>query len=216
MNQYLIFTVGFLAQILFSARLLIQWIASEKAHRIMSPSIFWHLSIIASFVFCIYGWLRNDFVIILGQLVSYYIYIWNLKAKGEWKKIPRAMRHLFISLPVVLIAYFAANGQVVIDQLFKSANIPVWLMIWGIVGQFTFTLRFVYQWLYSRRVGESQLPLPFWGISALGSSMIILYAVLRYDPVLIIGQATGFVVYVRNIMIGLTPGKLQMKTDSRV
>lgn len=215
MNQYLIFTIGFLAQILFSVRLLIQWIASEKARRIVSPAIFWHLSIIASLMLCIYGWLRNDFVIILGQLISYYIYIWNLKAKNEWEKIPKVMRMTFLFLPVVLILYFISEGDVAIASLFKSEDISVWLMVWGLIGQFTFTLRFVYQWLYSRRVGESQLPLMFWGISALGSSMIILYAVFRNDPVLIIGQATGFVVYIRNIMIGLNIGKIQVKTGSR-
>ena len=42
----------------------------------------------------------------------------------------------------------------------------------------------------------------FWIISLTGSAMIITYAIIRQDPVLILGQATGFVVYARNIMIG--------------
>lgn len=203
MDSYLVYTIGFSAQILFSARLLIQWIASERAQRIMSPSLFWYLSIIASFMLCIYGWLRNDFVIILGQLVSYYIYIWNLHMKGEWKRIPQVVRGLVMILPVAFILYFIVNGQVIIAQLFKQEGIPLWLITFGLAGQFTFTLRFIYQWLYSRKIRESLLPVAFWNISAIGSLMIIVYAILRHDPVLIIGQATGFVVYIRNIMIGM-------------
>lgn len=207
MNVYLVYAVGFSAQILFSARLLIQWIASERAREILSPSLFWYLSIIASFMLCIYGWLRDDVAIIFGQSVSYYIYIWNLNIKGEWERIPQVIRALFMVLPVALIFYFIANGTVIV-HLFNQENIPLWLMILGLTGQITFTLRFVYQWLYSRKAGESLLPIAFWNISAIGSLMIIVYAILRRDPVLIIGQATGFIVYIRNIMIGLNADKL--------
>ena len=207
MSQYLIFAIGFLAQILFSGRLLVQWIASEKAHKVLSPTLFWQLSMAASFMLCLYGWLRDDFAIILGQMISYYVYIWNLNAKGAWIKIPLPMRVLFLLLPVAAIVYFISGGQQTFDGLFRQENIPLWLLIFGVAGQFTFTLRFIYQWYYSRRAGESMLPLTFWAISVTGSAMIISYAIIRHDPVLIIGQATGMVVYVRNIMIGLRAGK---------
>ena len=71
----MIYVIGFLAQLLFSARLLLQWIMSEKAKKVVSPSIFWKLSLLGSYLLFMYGWLRNDFAIILGQLISYYIYI---------------------------------------------------------------------------------------------------------------------------------------------
>ena len=51
------------------------------------------------------------------------------------------------------------------------------------------------------RARESILPLGFWVISIIGSLMVISYAVLRRDPVLIVGQLFGFVVYARNIML---------------
>ena len=77
----LIYTLGILAQGLFSARMIVQWIISEKEKKATSPSIYWVLSLIASLLFFIYGWLRHDFAIMLGQIISYYIYIWNLRAK---------------------------------------------------------------------------------------------------------------------------------------
>ena len=78
-SSWFIYALGFLAQGLFSARMIVQWIISEKEKRATSPTIYWLLSLIASILFFIYGWLRQDFAIMLGQVISYYIYIWNLK-----------------------------------------------------------------------------------------------------------------------------------------
>ena len=83
----IILAIGFLAQIFFSARILIQWILSERAKKVTSPSIFWILSIAGSYLLCLYGWLKDDFAIILGQFISYYIYLWNLKIKNIWQNI---------------------------------------------------------------------------------------------------------------------------------
>lgn len=202
MNEYLVLAIGLLAQILFSARMIVQWVASEKAKKILSPTLFWQLSMVASFMLCVYGWLRDDFAIILGQLIAYYIYIWNLNIKGSWTKIPYMMRVIFIFLPVASTIYFSLEEPNIINHLFAREDLPAWLITFGVLGQFTFTLRFIYQWLYSRRAGESLLPIPFWIISLTGSVMIIIYAILRHDPVLIIGQAFGLVIYIRNVMIG--------------
>lgn len=71
----MVFVIGFLAQALFSARILVQWIMSERARRVLSPTIFWVLSLLASCLLCFYGWLRDDFAIVIGQVIAYYIYI---------------------------------------------------------------------------------------------------------------------------------------------
>jgi lipid-A-disaccharide synthase-like uncharacterized protein len=202
MSQYLIFGIGLFAQLLFSARLLVQWIASEKAHKVLSPVLFWQLSMAASCIFCLYGGLRNDFAIILGQFFSYYIYIWNLKTYGSWNKLPKVVRALLFSFPIVAIGYLLSHWSETSSRLFERENIPIWLIVFGVAGQFTFTLRFIYQWLYSRKVRKSSLPSGFWMISLAGSAMIILYAVIRKDPVLILGQTSGFFVYIRNLIIG--------------
>lgn len=203
MNSYLIYSIGFLAQLLFSARLLVQWIASERARRVLSPVLFWQLSMVASFLLCLYGWLRNDFAIIAGQFISYYIYIWNLKTQGAWDKLTVPFRLLFQCTPVVAVLWFLLNWKETVPYLFVQEHIPLWLIVFGTVGQFTFTLRFVYQWWYSHKVGKSLLPLNFWLISLAGSSMIIVYGLIRRDPVLILGQSTGLLVYARNIYLSL-------------
>lgn len=200
-GNWWIYGIGFSAQLFFSARLLVQWIASERAKKVLSPTLFWQLSLLGSFLLFLYGWLKNDFAIVAGQFLSYYIYIWNLKMKKVWLLMPSFLRFLLWLTPIITIIYFCFDIEAAINNLFRNEDIPTGLLIFGTMGQIAFTLRFVYQWWYSKRAGESILPLLFWVISLVGSSMIITYAAFRLDPVLLIGQTPGAVVYLRNIMI---------------
>ncbi|MCD8073053.1 MAG: lipid-A-disaccharide synthase N-terminal domain-containing protein [Alistipes sp.] len=195
--------LGLAAQALFSARILVQWIASERAKKILSPTIFWKISMVASFIFCIYGWLRNDFSIISAQLISYYIYIWNIDAKGAWKRINIFLRILLVCLPVVAALWSVIDWDYTCEHLFEQDGLPVWLIVFGTAGQVIFTLRFVYQWLYSRPRGQSLLPLTFWVISLTGSLIIVSYGIMRHEYILIISHSAGILSYTRNIMIGL-------------
>ncbi len=197
----MIYIVGFLAQLLFSARLLLQWIMSEKAKKVVSPSIFWKLSLLGAYLLFIYGWLRDDFAIILGQLISYYIYIWNLNKKESWQKMPALIRYILALTPVVAVLFMLKDARGFVEQFFLNEKIPLWLLLFGSMGQIIFTLRFVYQWVYSMKKNESLLPLGFWLISLTGSLIIVAYALYRRDPVLILGQSTGLVVYCRNIYL---------------
>ena len=190
----------------FSARILLQWILSERAKKVISPAIFWQLSIVGSYLLFVYGWLRDDFAIILGQIISYYIYIWNLDKKHQWKKLPFIIRTLLLLTPVVAILYMLKDASAFVDQFFRNEKIPLWLLIYGSMGQIIFTLRFVYQWIYSKRKDESLLPIGFWVISLLGALIIVSYAIYRRDPVLILGQSTGLIAYSRNIYLSRRAG----------
>jgi lipid-A-disaccharide synthase-like uncharacterized protein len=197
----MIYVLGFISQVLFFTRTLIQWVLSERAKKVLSPTIYWVLSIVASYLFVIYGWFRNDFAILLGQLISYYIYIWNLNETGLWKRINRFLRSILIITPIIAIAFVIQNGHYFIENFFANEKIPVWLIIFGTLGQILFSLRFVYQWLYSMSKNESLLPLGFWLISLIGSGIIAIYGIIRVDPILILGQSVGFIAYTRNIAI---------------
>ena len=202
----MIYVIGFLAQVFFSARILLQWILSERAKKVISPAIFWQLSIVGSYLLFVYGWLRDDFAIILGQIISYYIYIWNLDKKHQWKKLPFIIRTLLLLTPVAAILYMLKDASAFVDQFFRNEKIPLWLLIYGSMGQIIFTLRFVYQWIYSKRKDESLLPIGFWVISLFGSLIIVSYAIYRRDPVLILGQSTGLIAYSRNIYLSRRGG----------
>lgn len=197
----MIFLIGFISQVLFFTRTLLQWILSERAKKVLSPTIYWVLSIIASYLFCIYGWFRNDFAILLGQIISYYIYIWNLNENGVWYRLHPLLRIILILTPVAAIGYVFKNGHYFVENFLSHPNIPLWLLVFGSLGQIIFTLRFVYQWIYSMRRNESLLPLGFWLISLIGSGIIVIYGMIRLDPVLILGQSVGFIAYTRNIIL---------------
>ena len=76
----------------------------------------------------------------------------------------------------------------------------VWIAI-GLVGQLFFTSRFLVQWIVSERRRESVIPLAFWWFSLFGGVTLLSYAVWRQDPVFIMGQAAGLLVYVRNLVL---------------
>jgi len=201
MDNWVLYSIGFLAQILFSARLLHQWISSEKVEKVSTPPLFWILSLIASFLLFIYGWLRDDFAIMLGQSLTYFIYIRNLQLQGKWLGSPWLLRWFLIVFPIIIIIYGYNNNTYDLNALFKNDNIPGWLLILGIVAQVTFTLRFIYQWIYSERHKTSCFPKGFWQLSLSGALLILVYAIFRKDPVLFVGHSLGSIIYLRNLII---------------
>jgi lipid-A-disaccharide synthase-like uncharacterized protein len=76
----------------------------------------------------------------------------------------------------------------------------LWLAI-GLAGQLTFGARFLVQWIVSERRGRSVIPLVFWWLSLGGGVILLAYALHRRDPVFILGQAFGLIVYVRNVVL---------------
>lgn len=74
----------------------------------------------------------------------------------------------------------------------------VWLTI-GFLAQAMFSARFLVQWIASERVRRSIVPEAFWYFSFAGGAMLLAYAIYRQDPVFILGQAFGLLVYARNI-----------------
>lgn len=75
-----------------------------------------------------------------------------------------------------------------------------WLVV-GFLGQAFFSARFLVQWIASEKKGESVVPVAFWILSLLGGTVLFLYALHRRDPVFVVGQGAGLVVYARNLVL---------------
>ena len=195
--------IGLTSQLLFSSRIVLQWVQSERARRVLVPALFWQISLISSFLMIIYGMLRRDPVILAAQLVSYAIYIRNLQLQGEWGKLSGWFRGAAYVFPAAMLVWFGVGNQYFSLDALRQHGIPSGVLLLGAVGQTVFLLRFVFQWLYSERQGESVLPLGFWVVSLAGSVLILAYALLRdpIDVVLLIGNVFGTVVYFRNIVL---------------
>jgi len=78
-----------------------------------------------------------------------------------------------------------------------------WGIMVGYIAQILFSMRFVVQWIASERAGRSVVPTAFWVFSIGGGILLLGYALYRKDPVFIIGQALGVVVYLRNLQFVL-------------
>ena len=197
-----IYCIGFAAQLFFAARVMVQWYLSEKNRKVESPALFWIFSILGSLILLFYGWLRRDLAILVGEFISFYIYLWNLRAKGLFDRMPRIVPTLVALIPLAALALMLRDFSSFSTDFFRSDDLTGPLLVWGIAGQIVFKSRFLVQWFYSVSHGESSLPMVFWIISVVGSLMIIVYGLIRHDWVLVAGQI-GIVASVRNIMIAL-------------
>lgn len=201
MENWPIFAIGFLAQLLFSARLISQWFLSEKAKEVETPVLFWKLSLLASILLFTYGYLRDDLAIMLGQFLIYGVYWRNLVLMNEWKKRNMFFKSLVIVFPFGIAAYIIFFGTLTWSDLFKSENIAGWIIGLGILAQIVYTSRFFYQWYYSEKNEESSLPLGFWILSLIGSGLLFTYGIFREDPVLIAAHFFGAIIYMRDIYL---------------
>ena len=201
MKDILIYGIGFLAQVLFFARTIVQWFKSEHEGKVLSPVLFWQISLVGSTLMFLYGLFRNDFAIIFGQMIVYFIYVRNLQLKDAWSKLHWGFKTFIFAFPVAIAAYLIWDTHYSVGSFLKNEDIPLWLMIWGIAGQITFTFRFIYQWIYSENRKDSLLPMGFWVISLCGSAMIFVYSLFREDPVLFAAHSFGAFVYIRNMLL---------------
>lgn len=85
-------------------------------------------------------------------------------------------------------------SNVFIDQM------NAWVIL-GLFAQGCFTMRFLVQWIASERARRSVVPVAFWFFSLFGGVLLFIYAIHRQDPVFILGQGMGLIIYVRNIWL---------------
>jgi lipid-A-disaccharide synthase-like uncharacterized protein len=76
----------------------------------------------------------------------------------------------------------------------------LWILF-GFIAQAMFFMRFLVQWIASERARRSVVPVAFWFFSVAGGSLLLVYAIYRMDPVFIAGQATGLIIYGRNLWL---------------
>lgn len=211
MNEYLIYALGFFAQILFFTRTIAQWFKSEKEGEVISPVIYWQISLVGSITMLTYGILRNDFAIVFGQFLVYSIYIRNLQLKKAWQKMHWLAKSLAILVPLAYLGWLIYSGN--FNSILKNQEVSLFWMIWGTAAQIIFLSRFFYQWIYSENRKESVLPLGFWIISTCGSLMIFTYSISRLDPVLFAAHSLGLFIYIRNILLHYGKGSLFSKLN---
>jgi lipid-A-disaccharide synthase-like uncharacterized protein len=99
-------------------------------------------------------------------------------------------------------------------NFFTTPGVPwVWLMV-GFAGQFLLSTRFIYQVVYSIKENISVLPLLFWVMSLVGSTLLVMYAVFRADAILFFAQSIALIPYMRNLYFAIKTKRLAIQRPS--
>lgn len=88
-----------------------------------------------------------------------------------------------------------------INYFSNLSSIEILFLTIGFLGQGLFASRFIVQWIYSEKVGRSTIPIIFWYLSIFGGLGLLIYAIFRKDPVIIVGQMFGILIYSRNLFL---------------
>ena len=93
--------------------------------------------------------------------------------------------------------------------IIELSNIEIIFLIIGFFGQALFASRFIFQWIFSEKKGESVIPIQFWYLSIFGGIFLLTYAIFRKDPVIITGQLFGIIIYIRNLVLIYRKNKIK-------
>lgn len=194
--------VGWLGQGLFTLRVLIQWVASEKAGKSVVPIHYWWLSLAGSLALVVYQLHRKDPVFLAGVAVNTAIYVRNLHML--YRSPDRKPRKASPVLPVAIgLAAVSAAGILMWqagEKIMRFDSPAPWLVL-GFAAQAIWSGRFVLQWYVSERRGRSVLPASFFWVSIVGALMLLAYAIHRKDYVMIAAFALNPIPYVRNLVL---------------
>ena len=121
------------------------------------------------------------------------------------KVMSRSEAQVLVGQEIVDETINSGNNWVFRTWAFRAMNITTWTnMVWigiGLLGQVAFSGRMILQWMVSEKHRKSVITESFWWFSLFGGLTLFSYFVWRADPVGILGQASGIVIYIRNIRL---------------
>lgn len=213
--RVVLYPLGFLSSLAFTARFVIQWLASELHGKPTVTGTFWRISIVGNGLLLCHSVLQGQSHVALIQTINGVIACRNLNLlkPSEQRASLRTTAFALIAALAVTVGLFsafsiAATGTVDWirvptapwnDAAQRSAPFVVHLL--GTIGLVLFNCRFWIQWWQAERAGDSVLSPAFWWASLLGAALSLLYFGTIKDPVNLIGPLFGMVPYLRNLML---------------
>jgi lipid-A-disaccharide synthase-like uncharacterized protein len=196
-------TLGWVGNGCFLARSLVQWRAVEKTRSSHAPASFWLLSMAGSALAGAYAAHRGCAVLFAGFVANGVIYLRNLQIQ-----VPAASRRTLSPRLCVLLAAMGTGILLAAGwsdlQRSVAATTSAWVAV-AMLGQGTWSSRFVLQWWHSERAGVSHFPAAFWTLSLVGNLLLLACAVHLGDAVLTAGFLPGPVMQIRNLALARRP-----------
>jgi lipid-A-disaccharide synthase-like uncharacterized protein len=193
---------GLIGNAFFTARVLVQWIASERNKRSVVPVAFWWTSLSAAVIHILYSLGRHDehgaydpdLPMFIGLAATLLPYIRSLRIHYRPDRPPRpAGPFIAIAAAIMLVLIAVAAAGVPFDTW--------WLFTLGIAGNAIYRSRFFVAWIHSERHRRAELPLAFWYLSMAGSFLLLAYSLLRGDAVFLLSFLFNSAPYLRNIVL---------------
>ncbi len=190
--------LGWGGNVCFFARMLLQWLRSEKHGRSVVPRGFWLLSLAGALLVGSYAVHRHNWILTTGFAVTSLLYLRNLWLQGGRRPMPTAVVTLFALAAAAVLVWAGAKKS--------NENLPRFMTALAAFGQAIWSTRFVLQWWQSERAGQSRLSMLFWWWSLTGNTILLAYALALGDPVFIAGFLLGPLVQIRNLILHLRAG----------
>lgn len=194
---------GFLGNLLFTTRVLIQWISSEKAGKSVAPPTFWWFSLAGAIVMIVYSVERifdvkfqenpTPLPLLIGFIVTIVPYVRNLMLCYEISKKWHILSYVFAAL----IFSFCA---VILLQMDIPLVRTKWIVV-GTIGSIIWYTRFLWQWVYAEKGRKSEFPISFWYLSLIGLVLNLIYSIVMQDLVFILSFIFNLIPIGRNIML---------------
>ncbi len=212
----LLYPLGFISSLAFTARFLIQWMESEKKKQSVVTPLFWYLSLFGNCSLWIHSVIQLQLHVALIQACNGVISWRNLQIIGKPSKESRLafVFSLFVSGVVLTFAIFALQAWWTGSEVFEGwFRIPAWYgkvskdsIFWGwhlagFGGLLLFNSRFWVQWWLAEKHQASSLNPSFWWMSLVGDVLCLIYFTILGDPVNLLGPVFGLVPYIRNLML---------------
>lgn len=217
----LLYPLGFLSSLCFTARFIVQWLESERAKKSVVSPLFWRLSLTGNLLLLVHSFIQIQFHICALQAVNAVISWRNLNLMNQKKPpmpLPRLLALLVFSLMAIIAAFLLQDlwlkerGELFHSfHWFRTPTTP-WNSLesratpwyWHLVGSFSlilFSSRFWIQWWLAEKAETSYLSPTFWWISLVGALLSIAYFLKIDDSVNLVGPLFGLIPYLRNLAL---------------
>lgn len=191
--------VGWVGQGCYFGRFLVQWLASERAGRIVVPMAFWWTSLAGSVFATVYAINERNLFFMAGPTVNFFIFARNIRLAHTGRPLGQGLLWSF-ALGIAVLATTALVARI------RPDDPPVWLLI-GTCGAALWMIRFPLQWYLSELRARATLPPVFFWISFAGSLLLLLYSFRTGNPIFIAGMILGPFLYARSLWLTYRPSK---------
>lgn len=190
--------LGWVGLSCFFTRFLVQWIASERAGRSVTPRSFWWLSVCGAALMTTVSWIDAHPILLAGYAVNGAIFTRNLLLAYGWSD--RRLGSVSAAVLALSVVVFAVVSQDLDEKLVAELG-RGWVAI-GLLGQSIWGSRFAVQWWHAERTGRTEFPRSFWWLSLVGNGLMLAFTIRIGEPLYIAGYTIGPIVQVRNLMLG--------------